>query len=103
MGESTVVRVIAKYMKKFILVLVFMLLLGLVGDISRPDYMIPDTDIYDNISPPYILYVKSSPGLCHYWFYDTDGTIQPLLVHQLNNNQFGSMLIFERQYKILRR
>jgi hypothetical protein len=102
MGESTVVRVIAKYMKKFILVLVFMLLLGLVGDISRPDYMIPDTDIYDNISPPYILYVKNSPGLCHYWFYDTDGTIQPLLVHQLETKDLRYLSIYEIQYRRVR-
>ena len=88
-------------MKEIILLL--MLLLGPVSDTkAQSPYQIPDTTIYDSISPPYILYVKGSPGLCHYWFYDVDGSVQPLLKHQLNDNQFGSMLIYERQYRLIR-
>jgi hypothetical protein len=38
--------------------------------------------------PPYILYVYGAPGVCQYWFYDSDGTIIPLLKHQVTNNQY---------------
>lgn len=50
-------------------------------------------------NPPYILYVEYAPGVCQYWFYDTDGTIQPLLKHQLTNNQFRRYKIIKKQYR----
>ncbi len=88
--------------KNLKLILLALLLLSLVGDDVSPTYPIPDTTIYDSISTPYILYVKDAPGLCQYWFYDTDGTIQPLLKHQLSNIQFSSYSIYEKQYRLLR-
>ena len=50
-------------------------------------------------NPPYILYVEGAPGVCQYWFYDIDGTIQPLLKHQVTNNQFRRYKIIKTQYK----
>lgn len=87
-------------MKGAVFTLILILLVSLIA--GAPTYPVPDTTIYDSISPPYILYIKGSPGICHYWFYDTDGTVQPLLEHQLNNRQFNFISIYEKQYRLIR-
>ena len=80
-----------------------LLLISLISEVSSPSYPIPDTTIYDSISPPYILYIKDAPGICHYWFFDSDGTAQPLLDHQIKTKQFSGLTIYERQYNLYRK
>lgn len=52
-----------------------------------------------SIDPPYILYVEGAPGVCQYWFYDIDGTIIPLLEHQIKNNQYKRYRVVRKPYK----
>lgn len=101
MSKLNINNAIAQPIKKSIMAISLLLLLSLAGDDS-PSYPIPDTDIYDNIRPPYILYVEGAPGVCQYWFYDTDGTTIPLMKHQIDNNQYGGILIYQREYRRLR-
>ena len=53
--------------------------------------------------PPYILYVYGAPGVCQYWFYNTDGTIKPLLKHQVTNNQYQVYEVIQTVYRKWRR
>ena len=48
--------------------------------------------------PPYILHVYGAPGVCQYWFYDSDGTIIPLLKHQVTNNQYRVYEVIQTVY-----
>lgn len=52
------------------------------------------------VKPPYILHVEGAPGVCQFWFYDTDGTIIPLLYHQIKNNQYMNYPIVKKKYRI---
>ena len=53
--------------------------------------------------PSYILYVYGAPGICQYWFYDSDGTIIPLLKHQVTNNQYQVYEVIQTVYVRYRR
>ena len=50
-------------------------------------------------SPPYILYRQGAPGVVQYWFYDVDGTVIPLLEHQLKNKQYNNYKIITKRYR----
>jgi hypothetical protein len=97
---STLINTKARQpVKVLTMIAISIFMLSLDSDSSRNTYLIPDTTIYESISPPYILYVKDAPGVCQYWFYDIDGTAQPLLKHELENKQYRSLSIYERPYK----
>ena len=52
-----------------------------------------------NSKSDYIVYVKGAPGVVKYWLIKDNGHIQPLLLHQLNCNQYSGLQIKERRYR----
>jgi len=54
---------------------------------------------YANPTPPYILHVTGTPGVCQYWFYNISGRATPLLKHQLEDKQYKRYAIFKTDYR----
>lgn len=52
-----------------------------------------------NLKADYILFVKDAPGVAQYWLIKDNGRIQPLLKHQIKNNQYSHLIIKEKNYR----